>query len=92
MARATLELPGMIAALLGGRRRIEVEGATLQAALADAFAREPRLRVHVLQESGRLREHVLCFVNGENARWHPDEDLPLEDGDRITIVQAVSGG
>ncbi len=82
----------MIATVLGGIRRIDVEGETLHAALADAFARHPGLKVHVQDETGAFREHVLCFLNDQNSRWNEGEDPALSDGDVITILQAVSGG
>ena len=92
MAEVTLELPSMIATVLGGGRRLAVEGATCQEALEDAFARHPGLRVHLFDESGALRQHVLCFVNDENTRWADTLELALAEGDVITILQAVSGG
>jgi molybdopterin converting factor small subunit len=92
MASATVELPEMLAAILGGVRTVGVEGKTCRAALEDAFRKHPSLRVHVLDERGALRKHVLCFHNGENTRWTDTLDRPLADGDTITILQAVSGG
>ncbi|HEX9638033.1 MAG TPA: MoaD/ThiS family protein [Acidobacteriota bacterium] len=92
MARATLELPSVLARVLGGTHRLEVEGATLRAALEDALRRQPALRVHLFDESGALRRHVLCFLNDTNTRWLDSPDQKLADGDRITILQAVSGG
>lgn len=90
MPRVTVELPSMLAGAAGGARRHEASGATWQDALADLLARHPALRVHVLDEEGALRPHVLCFVDDRNTRW--GEDRPLAEGSRITILQAVSGG
>jgi len=92
MARATVELPSMLAPIAGNARRVAVEGDTLAEALADAFARHPALRVHVFDETGALRQHVLCFLNETNSRWLAGMDEPIRDGDVITILQAVSGG
>ncbi|MGH7162161.1 MAG: MoaD/ThiS family protein [Planctomycetota bacterium] len=92
MARVRVELPSMLAALLGGARTIAAEGTTLGEALGDAFAKHPSLRVHIVDESGALRRHVLCFHNEVNSRWSEGMDRPLGEGDRITFVQAVSGG
>ena len=92
MASATVELPELLAGVLGGVRRVEVEGDTCRQALEDAFRRHPALKVHVVDERGALRRHVLCFLNGENTRWDNSLDRPLADGDTITILQAVSGG
>ena len=92
MARATLELPSVLAAVLGGTKTVDLNGATLREALEDAFRQQPALRVHVFDESGALRRHVLCFLNQTNSRWLESLDQEIADGDRITILQAVSGG
>jgi len=92
VATVTLELPSMLAPVVGGRRSLPVAGATLKDALGDALARYPALRVHLFDESGALRQHVLCFHNDTNTRWLESMDHALADGDRITILQAVSGG
>lgn len=92
MPRATLELPSLLRAVAGRDDALVVEGATLEEALADAFRQVPALRVHLLEESGAFRPHVLCFLNEVNTRWLEDLDQPLREGDTITILQAVSGG
>lgn len=93
MARVTIELPSLLRGVLGGVEAIAAEGETLQDALEHAYRRVPALRVHLCEESGAFRPHVLCFVNDVNSRWL---DRPrthrLRDGDTITILQAVSGG
>jgi molybdopterin converting factor small subunit len=91
MARVTLELPSLLRNVLT-RGSLTVEGDTLEEALEDAYAQLPGLRVHVCDESGRFRKHVLCFVNDVNSRWLEPANPALHDGDCITILQAVSGG
>lgn len=91
MARVTVELPSLLRNVLG-RGTLSVEGDTLQQALEDAYAQLPGLRVHLCDESGAFRRHVLCFVNETNTRWLNGTDPQLRDGDCITILQAVSGG
>jgi molybdopterin synthase sulfur carrier subunit len=91
-ARVTIELPSLLSTVLGGRDRVEARGATLRAALDDACRELPGLRVHLYDEAGAFRQHVLCFLNGTNTRWLAGTDPPLADGDSITILQAVSGG
>jgi molybdopterin synthase sulfur carrier subunit len=91
MARVTLELPSLLRDVLT-QGSLSVEGATLAEALEDAYSRLPGLRVHLCDESGRFRRHVLCFVNDVNTRWLDGANPILHDGDCITILQAVSGG
>ena len=91
MAHVTLELPSLLRDVLPAGS-LAVEGNTLDEALEDAYRQLPGLRVHVLDESGRFRQHVLCFLNDVNTRWLENTAQPLKDGDTITILQAVSGG
>ena len=92
VSRITLELPSLLVSMLGVPARIECEGATIRAALESACAAHPVLRVHLFDERSALREHVLCFHNETNTRWLPSLDEPVGDGDRLTVIQAVSGG
>jgi len=92
VAKVTIELPTMLSGVLGGVRRLEAKGETWRDALEDAFESHPALRVHVVDETGALRRHVLCFVNDVNTRFGEGVPAKLADGDRITIMQAVSGG
>lgn len=90
MITAAVRLPRLLEPAVGDLRRVNVEGGTFRQALDDLFRQHPTLRVHLLDEQGFLRPHVLCFHNGE-----PNRDLidsALGDGDEIVFLQAVSGG
>ena len=92
MASVTVDLPSMLANVIGGVRHVDAQGTTCKEVLDDTFARHPELKVHIVDEQGALRQHVLCFVNEVNTRWEAGLDQPVQDGDRLTIMQAVSGG
>ncbi len=92
MALVTLALPRLLAGLVDGVTSMVVEAETLSGALGELVRRYPVLRVHLFDESGKLRRHVLCFHNQENTRWLESLERPVVEGDVITIIQAVSGG
>ena len=92
MARVTIDLPSLLQPMVGGRGSIPLDAETLEEALKGLLREHPELRVHLYQESGAFREHVLCFHNETNTRWMEDLSVTLSDGDTITILQAVSGG
>lgn len=92
MPNVTVQLPSVLSAIVGGVREVTVEGDSLTACLESLFAQHPELRLHVFDESGGFRQHVLCFHNDTNTRWEGGMTQPTRDGDRITIMQAVSGG
>ena len=90
-ARITVELPGLVASLVG-IRALELEAGTVGEAFLQIRREHPRIGVHLFDESGGLRQHVLCFHNGTNTRWASGNDAPLRGGDRIVFLQAVTGG
>jgi molybdopterin converting factor small subunit len=87
VAKATLILPRLLQESVG-TNRLKVEGRTLRDALEDAYRRLPALRHHLCQDDGEFRAHVLCFLKDEQRPL----DSPVNDGDEITIFQAISGG
>lgn len=91
MPKIAVSVPSLLAHAAGGRR-VHVTGESLEQALEDLRERHPRLAVHLFDETGGFREHVLCYLNETNTRWLESLDHPLSEGDRITVLQAVSGG
>ena len=87
-----LAIPGLLADSVGGRRVVPLTADTLEGAVAAISAQYPLLRPHVFDERSALRTHVRLFFNGENLRWIADRDVALKSGDRLEILQAVSGG
>ena len=92
MASVTVRLPSLLSPMVGGAPTIAVDADTVAGALDELVRRHPELRVHIYDESGKLRRHVLCFHNQTNVRWLDELEVPLAAGDTITIYQAVSGG
>jgi molybdopterin converting factor small subunit len=71
------------------RSEVEATGSTMAELLADLDRQFPGLRFRVVDEQDRMRAHVRFFVNGKQTF---DLALPLAAGDRVHIVQALSGG
>jgi sulfur carrier protein ThiS len=86
-----LRLPAVLKVMVG-RDRLRVRGRSLPEALEAAYAELPQLRYHLTLESGDLRPHVLCIVNGESVPRDEIAATTLADGDEIWIHQAISGG
>lgn len=85
-------IPSLLSDCAGGATTFMVEAATLSEALERMFQTYPLLRVHLYDEARVLRPHVRLFYNAENLAWLPDLDIPLRPGDRLHVLQAVSGG
>lgn len=91
MGRVTVTLPRLLEPAVGPTRRIELEAESVDEALSRLLDRHPTLRVHLFDEQGNLRQHVLCFVDGIQTRL-TDRSTPIAESTEITFLQAVSGG
>jgi sulfur-carrier protein len=87
-----VSVPTILRDCTGGRNPVTIEAGTLEEALDRLRSAYPLLRIHLYDENMQLRQHVLLFYNDESTRWLDTLDVPLRPGDRLDIVQAVSGG
>jgi hypothetical protein len=71
---------------------VETKGATLRAALDDLFVQIPQLRGYVLDDQGRLRQHVCVFVGDERIDFRGSLDCEVRPETEIYVMQALSGG
>jgi len=71
---------------------LETRATTLRAALEEAFGLNPQLRGYVLDEQGHLRPHVVVYIDGRPVRDRSSLADPLRQGDRVYVLQALTGG
>ena len=77
----------MLADQAGGKKRFELEAATVREAL-----RALPITDLLLDERGALRPLVNVYVDGTDIRDRGGLDSALEDGATVRIVGAVAGG
>ncbi len=70
----------------------EVEGATVRQALDAVFDENPRLRSYVLDDQGRLRRHVVVFIDGEMIEDRTKLSDTVGPSSELFVMQALSGG
>ena len=85
-------VPPLINDCTGGKSHFTLEAETLEQALSLLQDTYPLLRIHLYTEAGDIRQHVLFYYNNDNIAWLDRLDIPLRTGDRLTVLQAVSGG
>ena len=83
-------IPGMLATSIG-QSHVKIDAETLAGAIRQLIAHR-KLGPLIFDEAGQLRRHVLLFHNDTATRHLDTLDVPLREGDRLTVVQAVSGG
>jgi len=70
----------------------EVSGATLGEVLDAYFRDNERARGYVLDEQGKIRQHMVVFIDGELVRDRDGLSDPVESKSIIDVIQALSGG
>jgi molybdopterin converting factor small subunit len=91
----TFHIPGPLRALSGGRPQVQVDAGSAQdvrGALGHLWHVCPGIRDRVLNEEGRVREHVNLFVGNEDVRYTGGLATPISANAEIHIVPAISGG
>jgi len=85
---AVVRLRAPLSELAGGNRELDLEGATVAEVLRALEREHPGTRGWILDEHGRIREHVNVFVNRDYGR----EETAVGASDRLHVIPAISGG
>lgn len=88
----TVRIPGPLREMTDGRAEIGMEAGTVGEALERLVAWYPRLRRHLRDEGGALRDHVNVFVNEDDARYAGGDAAKLSPADVVTVVPSIAGG
>jgi molybdopterin synthase sulfur carrier subunit len=71
---------------------LEVSGSTLHTVLDSYFQQHERARGYVLDEMGRIRQHMVVFIDGELVCDRDGLSDRVEPNSMIDVIQALSGG
>jgi molybdopterin synthase sulfur carrier subunit len=85
---AVVRLRAPLSELAGGRRELELEGGTVAEIMRALERAYPDLEGWILDERGRIREHINVFVNRDYGR----EETTVGPEDRLHVLPAISGG
>ena len=83
-----VRLRAPLSELAGGKRELELEGATVAEVLKALEREHPDTRGWILDEHGAIREHINVFVNKEYGR----EETSVTPSDCLHVIPAISGG
>jgi sulfur-carrier protein len=90
----TIALPGALQPYAEGSAEVTLDArcGTVGDALDALAGRYAGVVDRVMDERGRVRQHVNVFVDGDNIRVLDGLGTPLGETSTIVIVPAVSGG
>jgi molybdopterin converting factor small subunit len=89
---STIRLPQVLRTQANGERAIEVDGATIGAAVQALVGRHPALAGQLLTPAGELHRFVNVYLNGRDVRYLDGLDTPVAAGDEIRLLPAIAGG
>ena len=75
-----------------GLKNTPARGRTLVEILEEMDVNYPGVRSYVLDEQGRLRQHVNIFIDGAIIKDRAALSDPFSEDSEIYILQALSGG
>lgn len=70
----------------------DVPGSDVREVLENIFRSNAGLRSYLLDDQGALRQHIVVFVDGEQVKDRAHLEHPVQDGSRVDVMQALSGG
>ncbi|SFK97913.1 ubiquitin-like small modifier protein 1 [Geodermatophilus ruber] len=87
-------LPGVLAALAGGEKHLELQpaGGTLADLLDVLAAEHPLLGGRIRDETGQVRRFVNVYVDGDDVRFSGGLGTAVRDGAEVQVLPSVAGG
>lgn len=82
-------VPGPLRSYTNDAATVSADGVTLADMVGDLELHYPGMRFRIIDEHGRIRQHIKFFVNGVQAS---DLSPRLAGSDEVMIVCALSGG
>lgn len=87
-----IQIPTPLRRFTGELGDVEVEGGTVDEALADLTRRHPGLKPHLYTADGALRTFVNVFLNDDDVRHLDRGATRVAPGDTLTIIPSIAGG
>ena len=89
---ATVRIPTPLRKLTNEQESVEVESATIGAAVEELEGKFPGIKERLVDGEGEIRRFVNVYVNEEDIRFLENQDTALKDGDDVSIIPAIAGG
>ena len=89
---STVRLPSVLRSQADGQRAVEVEGATIGAAVQALVGRHAGLAEQLLTPEGELHRFVNVYLNGQDVRYLAGLETPVGEQDEIRLLPAIAGG
>ena len=89
---ATIKIPPVLRASVGGEREVDAAGGNVGEVLRDLAASHPATESQLFSGDGQLNRYVNVYLNDEDVRVLDGLETAVGDGDTLVILPAMAGG
>ncbi len=89
---ATIKIPPVLRASVGGEREVSASGANVGEILRDLADTHPATATQLFAEDGALNRYVNVYLNDEDVRVLDGLDTTVGESDTVVILPAMAGG
>ena len=89
---ATVKIPPVLRASVGGEKEVGASGANVGDVLRDLASNYPATQTQLFSTEGELNRYVNVYLNDEDVRVLGGLDTPVAEGDTLVILPAMAGG
>jgi molybdopterin synthase sulfur carrier subunit len=89
---ATIKIPPVLRASVGGEKEVSASGDDVGAVLRDLAANHPATQSQLFSADGELNRYVNVYLNDEDVRVLDGLDTAVGGGDTLVILPAMAGG
>jgi molybdopterin converting factor small subunit len=89
---ATIRIPPVLRASVGGEREVSAEGDTIEAVLRSLTSAHPETEAQIFGSDGDLNRYVNVYLNDEDVRVLDGLQTAVGSGDSLDILPAMAGG
>jgi len=89
---ATIKIPPVLRASVGGEREVPASGANVGEVLRDLASTHPATESQLFSADGALNRYVNVYLNDEDVRVLDGLDTAVGDSDTLQILPAMAGG
>ena len=89
---ATVRIPPVLRAAVGGEREVQADGASVGEVLRSLTDAHPSTASQIFGEGGDLNRYVNVYLNDEDVRVLDGLETAVTERDSLVILPAMAGG
>jgi molybdopterin converting factor small subunit len=89
---ATIKIPPVLRASVGGEREVSATGGNVGAVLRDLASSHPATESQLFSGDGELNRYVNVYLNDEDVRVLDGLQTTVGESDTLVILPAMAGG